>query len=63
MNRKAIDFAERAAYTFIDRVEELRKEEEAKFPNCDNPNPKQSGALRRASMDLTRALADMRRPG
>lgn len=26
-------------------------------------NPKESGALRRASMDLTRALADMRRPG
>lgn len=24
---------------------------------------KESGALRRASMDLTRALADMRRPG
>ena len=25
--------------------------------------PKQTGALRRASLDLTRALADMRRPG
>lgn len=24
--------------------------------------PKESGALRRASMDLTRSLADMRRP-
>lgn len=25
-------------------------------------NPKQRGALRRASMDLTRALAEMRKP-
>lgn len=25
--------------------------------------PKESGALRRASMELTRALAEMRRPG
>lgn len=26
-------------------------------------NPKHTGALRRASLDLTRALAQMRRPG
>lgn len=26
-------------------------------------NPKEAGALRRASMDLTRALAEMRKPG
>jgi len=27
------------------------------------PSPKQKGAVRRASMDLTRALADFRRSG
>lgn len=36
---------------------------EAGKTNPYDTNPKEAGALRRASMDLTRALADMRKPG
>lgn len=41
----------------------LRKAEE--LAACDGAysNPRESGAVRRASMDLTRALADYRRRG
>ena len=45
-----------AAKRFSDAAFALRRAEE----RCSS-NPRESGALRRASMDLTRALADWRR--
>ena len=45
-----------AADRFTDAAFALRRAEE----RCSS-NPRESGALRRASMDLTRALADWRR--
>lgn len=59
MNDDGVKAAEKAAKEFLARVAAWRK---------SNPSPqfwvgtKESGALRRASMDLTRALAEMRRP-
>lgn len=59
MNGAAITHAVYKARAFLESVNELRAEEQ-RFPEC--ANPKQSGAVRRASMDLTRALAEMRKP-
>lgn len=59
METHSIDIAERSARIFLQRLGDLRKAE----TELGYGTPKQSGALRRASMDLTRALADMRRPG
>jgi hypothetical protein len=60
MNDTSVKEAERAAKEFLRRTAEWRKAE-------DKPpffvGTKRSGAVRRASMDLTRALAEMRRPG
>jgi len=59
MRRETIETAVNEAKRFIERAEE--------FMWVDTGNgwehPRESGALRRASMDLTRALADMRRVG
>lgn len=73
MKRADIKDAVMEAQRFIDRVQELLTEWDAgrathasffkEYPHCEPTAPKQSGAVRRASMDLTRALAKMRRPG
>ena len=51
--------AELEAVRFQQRVRELRQ---AIRDNPESRNPVERGALRRASMDLTRALAKMRKP-
>jgi hypothetical protein len=53
MTDKKVKRAMEEAYRFISRAEDLLRHEEY-F------NSKKSGACRRASMDLTRALAAMR---
>lgn len=59
MNERTVQAAMTEAQRFIDRANE--------YMACDRDHqwmyPRQSGALRRASMDLTRSLADMRRYG
>ena len=52
--------AEAAAKRFLETVETVRQrtKEEGRYPWTS----KETGACRRASMDLTRALADFRRP-
>lgn len=50
----------KVAQTFINRVENLLKKSPS--GDCYYSNPKEQGALRRASMELTRALAEMRKP-
>jgi hypothetical protein len=61
-----INKAVKAAQEFLARVDELAKETSKKYTVGDytfSPSgPKQSGALRRQSMELTRALAEMRKP-
>ena len=68
MDRKKLDAAVTEAKRFLGKVKELPDpvwQESAGFTKggyFDDNFPKQSGAIRRASMDLTRALADLRRP-
>ncbi|NVN02174.1 hypothetical protein C0V97_04175 [Asaia sp. W19] len=58
MNRTTIATAVAEAKRFIERADGLIEKSDDKWLNdC----PKERGATRRASMDLTRALADMRR--
>jgi hypothetical protein len=52
-----INEAEKVALRFLDRLSELRATKDLE-PICGS---KQTGALRRASLDLTRALANLRR--
>ncbi len=63
MTRAKIKAAEAEARRFLERVKALRAvlddgAEDDPIWDC----PRQSGAVRRASLDLTRALAEMRRP-
>lgn len=65
MKSEAITEAERLARRFLECAKDERK---ARFTYERNgytfhsTSPKHTGALRRASMDLTRALAEMRKP-
>lgn len=65
MKYDAIMVAKAEAKRLIDRIEEWelsRKQYEVSGHKYFVHSPKESGALRRASMDLTRALAEMRKP-
>lgn len=67
MNKVAIDDAYELARKFMERVDLLRSAEKGNYREIDGhiysyDSPRHRGAVRRASMDLTRALADMRRP-
>jgi hypothetical protein len=56
-----VGIAEQEAKRFLARVKELK----AAVSDADGSlwsNPKETGAVRRASMDLTRALSAMRKP-
>ena len=69
MDKKKLDTAVEEAKKFLEKVKELQTEQKKtttyefqgkqhiSIPSC----PKESGAVRRASMDLTRALANLRR--
>ena len=65
MDRSKLQAAVEEAKRFIARAEALPTPEPysaGKYQFMHDNFPKQSGAIRRASMDLTRALADLRRP-
>ena len=68
MNRDKLAAAVAEAERFIRRAKALPKPTKYEIPGSQhNPFwndyfPKEQGAIRRASMDLTRALADLRRP-
>jgi len=69
MDEKKLKTAVEEAKRFLDRVKELQNEQKitvryfvgekeyTHIPSC----PKESGAVRRASMDLSRALAALRK--
>ena len=62
MKTKQIEIAVIEAKRFLESVKKLK--ENAVIPSYDKEryySPKHTGATRRASMDLTRALADLRR--
>lgn len=64
MNTTSIQKAVREAQTFIDRAKAALDEvESSRYSGCYGlPPTAKTGALRRSSMELTRALAEMRRP-
>jgi hypothetical protein len=61
MNSDKLNEACCEAQRFLRRVAELI-EAEGERSNYHYSCPKQSGAARRASLDLTRALAELRKP-
>jgi len=68
MNRTTLSIAVAEARRFIARTEELPQPEPYEVPGSErhfthDNYPRQQGAIKRASMDLTRALADLRRAG
>ena len=58
MNSDKLRIAVAEAERFLSKASELQ----ANPPEYDFVGTKETGAVRRASMDLTRALADLRRP-
>lgn len=65
MNRDKLAAAVAEAERFIKRAKALPKPEPYQSGNHTFTHdyfPREQGAVRRASMDLTRALADLRRP-
>ena len=60
MTKEKLKTAKEEARRFLDRVEKLEKTEGG-LDRAYFYAPKQSGAVRRASMDLTRALAELRK--
>jgi hypothetical protein len=66
MTPDTIKTAEAEAKRFLAKVSEWRKAQgtyEANGTTYSNHTPKECGAVKRASMDLTRALSTMRKPG
>ena len=64
MNLKTVTSAMSAARAFLEKAEDWQHEtNEQKKRGVYVNAPKQSGAVRRSSMELTRALAEMRKPG
>ena len=67
MENAKIKVCERLCREFLERAEALRHHEKECNSNADFRwfvySPRESGALRRTSMELTRALADLRRAG
>ncbi len=65
MDRNKLDIAVQEARRFIERAELLPEPEtytSGEYTFTHNYFPKQQGAIKRASMDITRALADLRKP-
>ena len=64
MNIDKIHDAKAVALRFLDRVKDLDREAAAlrNFTEFSTLPPRPAGAVRRASLDLTRALAEMRKP-
>ncbi|KGM36109.1 hypothetical protein [Inquilinus limosus] len=62
MDFDTLDEAEAQAARFLEKTDQLREELRRNHGNTwPITGTKETGAVRRASMDLTRALADLRR--
>lgn len=65
MNRTGIEAAVKAARLFLAYAEQVEYGDSAEYPHMREyvaSGPKLTGGLRRASLDLTRRLAEMRKP-
>jgi hypothetical protein len=67
MKAYAIDDAYELARRFMERIDNMRQAERENHREYEGkvyyyPSPKHRGAVRRISMELTRALAEMRKP-
>ena len=62
MNLKTIVEVEKIAVEFLKRLRLVKKAADGSVW-LGNVSPKDKGALRRQSLELTRALAKMRKPG
>lgn len=65
MNKNTLITAVTEAHRFLARAEELQQKYDELQGSLQDPflGSKESGAVRRASMDLTRALAELRKYG
>lgn len=64
MNRESLRTARLEAQRFIEKADQLEALMQSQINDTySSLNPKESGAVKRASMDLTRALAEMRKAG
>lgn len=64
MNKAKLKVVKREIARLVGRIYDLEAiQEEQSSSKYLWMNPKQSGAVKRASMDLTRALAELRKPG
>lgn len=61
MNPKSVKTAEVEAKRFLEAISKVEKSQ-PDAPSYGYNTSKETGALRRASLDLTRALAEMRKP-
>lgn len=62
-NMEKLEEAIDCAIRFIERAEELRAQVQGDHQGYGYSFPKESGAVRRSSMELTRSLARLRSPG
>lgn len=60
MKNGTLDQAVAEARRFIKSVDQLRIAQALNDERFPSANPRETGAVRRASMDLTRKLADLR---
>ena len=63
MNKAKIEACERLCREFLERAKALKENKYAMEFLVSSYGSKESAALRRVSMELTRALADLRRAG
>lgn len=64
MKHSALQSAKAEALRFLSKVEELEKNDTTENTKWSYMfGNKHTGAVKRASMDLTRALAELRKPG
>jgi hypothetical protein len=61
MKTESIYKAYKLAWEFINRVDALKADKPEINQDLSNYSPKHRGAVRRISMELTRALSEMRR--
>lgn len=61
MNRNSLITAVTEAHRFLAKAEALQQAGESREKSNPFSGSKESGAVRRASMDLTRALAELRK--
>jgi len=68
MNKPDFDAAVKAAEEFLEQAKRITWEDHPFLPDgmmcvdSKKTSPRETGALKRRSMDLTRALADLRHP-